>query len=514
MLRSRALSMSRAWSRLLAFRRIRAVGWCALCLLAVWPAGCAYRGEMRGSLHSRRSEAYRRWQSVRNGEEESKPHLTGALSLQDALKVAIAYNKSLQVTVQERLVAAGMVTEAYAGAMPTLSATAAYVRLEEVPAPGQVNNYSTGLEIRQPLFRGGAVLAGIRTAQWNALLADEQVRGAVQSVIYDAAKAYCDVLLAQHLYEVNRDAVESARAHLRDVEIKRQQGVVSDFGVLRAQVDVSNFEAAMIQQRNRVHVARTELLRSMGASQQSEVTLSDVLTYTRLKPVAEEAVRLAYRNRPDLYQAELGILMQQEAVRIAQGRYWPMVDAWFRQEWARPDPVVPARDRWGGLWTAGLSASWTLFDGFGREGRIAQEQARLRQRELQLADAEERVLEQLQQAVLSVQDAEEFVESQRMNLSRASEAVRLAEVEYRQGIAEAVTVTEARAALTRAQGYYYEAVYSHTLARLNLQRAMGILGPRSDDSTAPEDTEFRPGRIAEFSPDDASAADEVQEVSQ
>jgi len=54
----------------------------------------------------------------------------------------------------------------------------------------------------------------------------------------------------------------------------------------------------------------------------------------------------------------------------------------------------------------------------------------------------------------------------------------LAEVGYREGIASEVEVSDARSALTMARGLYYESVYGHVVSRLNLQLAMGTLGPK------------------------------------
>jgi len=502
-------------------RAARAAGPVILLGLSLLVSGCASERSLYGGLQGRRMEAYHQWRRARNSEQASQTRLKGELALEDALKLALTHNKSLQSALQEEQVSRGKVTEAYSNVLPSLTATAGYTHLDEVPgfdvggqsvAIGDVDNYSAGLQVKQPLFRGGGIPAAWRAARWYSLLANETVRGAVQGVIYEVAHAYYDTLLAQHLYEVNRDAVESAKAHLRDVQVKRDRGIASGFDVLRAEVDVSLFEADMIQQQNQIHLAKTRLLRAVGVSQDSEVTLSGELTYSPMKPVLDEAVRLAYQNRPDLYHAELSVELQQEALRIARSEYWPKLNAWARQQWAKPDPHT-SEVEWDDAWSAGISVDWNLFDGLGREGRVIQQKARLRQSEVRLVDAEERVLLEIRQAILSLRDAEEFVESQRMNLGRAKEALRLAEVEYQQGIADAVTVTEARAALTRARGLYYQAVYRHTVARLDLQRAMGILGPRAGASPTEAKMPLRPGVIEQFSAGNKSGTLQQPEAS-
>lgn len=495
-----------------AGRRTR---WMLLGLILM--TGCMSTDSLYEGVRASRRTAFREWQHQRQAEKASETRLNGKLSLQDSLKVALVHNKRLQATLQEKEVARGTVLESYSTALPKVTASAGYTRLDEVGAfdvggqqisLGFVNNYSAGLLVSQPLFRGGAISAQLRAAQLAACLSDESVRGQVQQTIYDAARAYYDALLAQQLFKVNEEAVKSAEAHLEDVKRKRGQGVASEFDVLRAQVDVSNFRAEMIQQQNRIHLAKTSLLRVLGVSQQSEVELSEELAYAPMKPVLEEAVRLAHENRPDLYEAEIGVRVQQEALRIARSRYWPSVDAVFAQSWARPDPHVSTLDDWGGAWSAGVVASWPIFDGLAREGAVIREKAVLKRRNIELLDAQERALLEVQQAILSIRDAEEFVESQRLNLQRAGEGLRLAEVGYREGINTEVEVTDARAALTRARALYYQAVYDHSFARLDLQRAMGILGPRAGVKEVPKEPPARPSQIEEFAVPGAAPAEE------
>jgi len=82
---------------------------------------------------------------------------------------------------------------------------------------------------------------------------------------------------------------------------------------------------------------------------------------------------------------------------------------------------------------------------------------------------------ELTKSLLTIEDAEEFVDSQRLNLTRAEEGNRLAEVGYREGINTQVEVIDAESALTKAKSLYYQAIYSHIIAKLDLQKAMGTL---------------------------------------
>jgi len=308
------------------------------------------------------------------------------------------------------------------------------------------------------------------------LLTDEVVRAAVQDVVYAAETAYYNLLLNQHLVDVSADAVRSAKVHLDQVEKKRAGGVASDFDVLRAQVELSNFEADLIRSKNAIDLARASLIKTMGISQDSDFVLSDELVYAPIQVSMEQAVRDAFTNRPDLYRREYQIRQQREQLQIARSRYLPNVSGFFSNTWANPNPhSLTAETAWGSAWQGGVQGMWPIFNGFQREGQIIQEKARLRQAQIDLVDTEETALYELTQALLSMENAVEFVQSQQLNLTRAKEGLRLADVGYQQGINTQVELIDAQAALTTASANYYQAIWSHIASKLALQRAMGTI---------------------------------------
>jgi outer membrane protein len=477
---------------------IRPIAVVLVCLM--FCIGCVGPESIFREVSVSRTKAYHAWRRMHE-QEDSQVSLGGRLNLADALKLALVNNKALQAASQSTDIARGRAMELRSNALPKLTAIGNYTRYDDVVtfdvggqslAVGATNNYSVDLEVRQPIYHGGAIRAAARAAAVVTCLSDVHIRGQVQQTVYQVAKAYNNMLLAQHLYKVNEDAVKSALSHLKDVKAKLRQGTASKYDVLRAEVDASNFEAEMIRQRNRIHLARTQLFKAMGVSQDGRITLSDELTYRPIKPVLVEAARVAYERRPDLHRAELDIRLQEQAVRLAKSRFWPEIDGVLTQRWGRPDPYSSTRDDWGGQTQAGISIKLPIFDGYQNKGRLVRERAALRQKEFQLLDAQERALLEIRQALLSLHNAEELVESQKLNLKRAAEGLRLAGVNYREGISTEVAVIDARAALTRTKGIYYQSIYAHVMARLALDRAMGVLGPRDEEADVEEKPEVRP----------------------
>lgn len=448
-------------------------------------AGCVSSEQFYQEASLSRDTAYRQWENRRERQKRYQVYISGELGLEDCLKLTLANNKTLQRVAGEKEIARGERLKSYSAILPTVGLSGDYTRRDEVASfsipggqtvsLGDLDNYSAGLRVTQPIFAGGSIIAKIHAGKLFSLLADQTVRAAVQDVIYTAYHSYYDVLLNQHLYRISADTVRSARAHLDSVKQRRRGGVASDFDVLRAEVELSNFQAELIQNKNAINIAKAKLLKVMGVSQSSSFTLSDELLYAASEVTMEKAVRAAYRNRPDLFGRQLDIKLQKELLNVARSRYWPIISGYYDNTWSKPDPHNTTKIEWGRAWQAGVMATLPIFDGLSREGEIVQQRAKFRQAQIDLIDAEETALFELTKAQLSIEDAEEFVESQRLNLTRAEEGLRLAEVGYREGINTQVEMIDAQAALTKAKAFYYQAVYSHIIAKLDLQKAMGAL---------------------------------------
>ncbi len=413
--------------------------------------------------------------------------IEGVLSLEDAVKLALQYNRSLRIAVEEEEIARGKIQEAWAEALPEVRLDANYERKDrelafEIPdgprvTIGYLDNYRADLVVTQPVFQGGRAAAALRAARIYRSWSEESVRKAAEAAVYDTTRAYYAALLAGAQAEVADSNARLSERLLADVETKKKFGVASDFNVLRAQVEASNAKATLVAFRNRLRTSMSDLYRTLGVSQDSDVTLVREIAFEELSLDEEAALAEARATRPDLRAAALEIGLRREAVNVAKSDYFPSIDLYFVQTWARPDPVITTVDAWGDAWAAGVNVSFMLFDGLRRKGRLIQERAVLRQAELAREDLEERTRADVRRALLSVADAAEAVRVQEKTIEQAREGLRIAEVGYREGSLDQVAVLEARAALTQSQYLYYESLHAHAVARLDLALAQGRLVP-------------------------------------
>ena len=445
-------------------------------------AGCADVDSILSDVRAHRMSSYEAWQAERSARDVKRKPLSGHLSLTESVLIGLGNSREVETALLEQTKASGRITEAWSEALPKVNLDAGYTRVDKVTSfggttVGAINNYSADVTVSQPLYRGGAVSAGIRAARLYSICADEQLRGTYQRVIFEVQKAYYDARLALELERASAEAVTVAQRHLQDVQKNFQAGVSSAFDVLRAEVELANLVAQHVQDLNRYHLAVTSLLDVMGVSQESAIELADALPYQPLEASMEEAVRTAFLRQSDILQGELNVRLQREAVAAAKAGYWPQADAFFTETYTRPDPHDSTRDRWGDAWRAGLSLTFPLFDGFRTAGRVKQAKAALGQSEVALRDTEATTLLQIRQAILSMEDAAKFIASQEKNKQQAEEALRLVELGFKEGIRKEVEVLDARRALTAAQANYAQAIYDYAVGRLQLEKAMGTLEP-------------------------------------
>jgi outer membrane protein len=467
------------------------LGWIIVCLLGVlgtFPVCCEDEPELNSALGGSIGPAPE--QSYEPAVDSRQTQISGELSLADAIRLALTYNRSIQMILEEQTVSRGQIVEAYGYVFPTINLEGLYTRLDDVVTQeddegelielGQLDNYSVSLNVYQPLFHGGALSAGIRAAKMYRALSDENIRLTVENIIAGTVQSYFNVVLLGKQMSVQEDYRDLTSEHLKDVKAKKRYGVASTFNVLRADVELSNASAILLQTRQSFHLAKHFLLKTMGVSQDSVVDLSDELSYQSIPVNESDAMAQAMENRPDLSGVDLTVGLQNEAVNVAQGSYWPNVDVFFTYGWTNPDAYDPTDDTWTDSWQAGLSVKLDIFT-LNRTGKVIQEKAKLRQQKINRLDAREQAMYEVRSAISALRDAEEFVNTQRLTVSQANEGLRLAEVAYREGTMDQVSVLEARNALNQAKLLYWKSLYDHTIARLQFNKATGTLAPRTAD---------------------------------
>ena len=165
------------------------------------------------------------------------------------------------------------VDEAFVPAYPNLRLSAGYshvdpeIELAMGPSPVQVvaaDNYLVGLSLQQEILTFGRLGWGTEAAELSRRAAESELRATEQVLREETELRYRDTLSAREAVKVAEEALQAARAQLRDSENLVDQGVVAPFDVVRSRSAVLEAEQALLEACQRRDTANLRLAAHLG----------------------------------------------------------------------------------------------------------------------------------------------------------------------------------------------------------------------------------------------------------
>jgi len=408
------------------------------------------------------------------------------LSLDDAIKMALKQNRSVQIADEKVVAARGKYVESRSGALPKLDFTSTYTRLAPVPGVtlprafgggeikmGYADNYDLKLSLSQSIFSWGKVQNGTRAAGDQVKSSQEDSAKTRQETIASVTKAYYGVLVTQEFIRVSEEALARVQEQERVVRKRYEAGTVSKFDLLRTQVQVANTKPQVEKAHDGYEMTLLALKNLIGVPLDSPLELSGSLSYEPMTVDVKSATQTAVDKRPDLKSLAYQKKALEHTLSIAKAGLRPNLSLAATYNYKRPGPS--GEDKWGQSATASAILYTPLFDGFATSGRVAQTASGVRQLEIAQKQAEEGVALEVNSAVLALREAQANIESQKENVDLAKESLRIGKVRYDSGLITNLEILDAELAVTQAETNYLQALYDFQAARVNLQKAMGTL---------------------------------------
>ncbi|HZP84118.1 MAG TPA: TolC family protein, partial [Chthonomonadaceae bacterium] len=221
------------------------------------------------------------------------------LTLNDAVAIALATNKSLALAEESLLRAQGRTSETRAAFNPTLGANLTYTRLDEGQSVNinglriplvNADQRQIGVQATLPLDISGLLRAATQQAQFQEIAARLDINRTRNQVVLDVKTAFYNVLRNQALVNVATESLQNALDRLRDAEVKFRAGTVARFDVIRAQTDVANAQQQLITARNNVSLAIASLNNTIGIDINTPLQVSDAAAVETPPDVAPPSV--------------------------------------------------------------------------------------------------------------------------------------------------------------------------------------------------------------------------------
>ncbi len=344
---------------------------------------------------------------------------------------------------------------------------------------GLQNMLRYGATITQPLFLGGAGMAGIRMANAAERAAEHALELRRQTLILNAASAFYSVLLAQELVRVQENALAQATANLETVTKKFDVGMASPFDKMRAQVEAATIEPDLITARNAYRSSLSTLRTVLGLDRSESIDVAGEFTYAPEEFATRSLTELQTMALEERKEAKIMVerkTMADNSVTVAQSGYWPTLI--FQTDLSylgMRDDLRFARPDFSKGITSSLTLQVPIFAGFktAKETEKAELDYRsVLEDERSLVNA---ISTEVEVALNSFHEADEKHRSALATEKLGTEALRLATVMYNEGVNTQLDVLNSQLALTRAQVNYANSIFEYQVARYRLRKAVGHL---------------------------------------
>jgi outer membrane protein len=281
------------------------------------------------------------------------------------------------------------------------------------------------------------------------------------------ARAYLTALRADAALETAHANVDLSNALLKLAQQQKDAGTGTGIEVTRAEVQLANDRQRLVVAENDRRRAGLNLLRAMGLKMDTNVQLTDKLSY---RPAdlgsLDDALAAARNSRPELRA-------QKQREQSAQLNYGSVR--------AERLPSVAASANYGTIGSAlvgaqptydyGVSVRVPIFDGGRRDARRTESFSQYRQEQTRTRDLNEQVELDVRLAFDSIRSAADEVEVSREGVQLAEQELAQAQRRYQAGVTNSVEVTDAQTRLDRARDNQIAALYDYNLARIDLATA-------------------------------------------
>jgi HAE1 family hydrophobic/amphiphilic exporter-1 len=403
-------------------------------------------------------------------------------TLGDCIRIGLERSATALNARRDQEIARSTVTQTRAQVLPQLAAEGGYTRLDELQTMdiggeatrmGTLDNYSVSLRASQLLYSGGKMGAAIAAAKLARVYADWELANAEAALIRDIRTGFYDVLLAKSMVEVKQESVQQIESLVDQTEQKFKNGRASEFDLLSARVRLANEKPELIRARNMLQLAVEGFKRLINV-EDAGFDVEGSFEFQEMTDSFDSLCRSSLQGRPALKEIEAGVALREQDLAAAKSPYYPAISSYFTYTGANSYQFVSFGSDLEWRWSAGVTASWSLWDSGLTRSTVRIKRLELDKARTALRDARMGVTLEIKQAYLEMQRARETIEAGRGNVEMAEKALSISKSRLDSGLATYLEFTDANQALREAQFSLSLALRDHMAAAATLRYAAGI----------------------------------------
>lgn len=404
---------------------------------------------------------------IKAGEIQAGANLT----LEDCINLTLQHNPSLKAAYLNTQVQQNKLAQTRSNYLPQVSGNASYSRSNQETDGGwgdARDGYSSSVSATQLIYDFGKTGLSNKIQKNNLYSSQQDEQNTINEIIYKLKQAYYGVLNAQESRNVYAQSVEQYQEQLKRAKAFYDVGTRPKIDVTTAEVNLNNAKLNLIKGENALKTAYYNLTNVMGVYDEGpSFTLAKNDAIPEYNITAEEALKEAKNNRPDLLSLQYKLENAKKSINLAKTGYAPSLTANGSYGWSGQD--FPLYDRW----SVGAGVSVPLFNGFSTYNQVKESKNNLQIAYENLNAKEQAILLDVKTCYFNLEEAKTRIPVAELSQKQAQENYNLAVGRYKVGVGNYIEVKDAETTLSNAKLSYINAVFDYNLAIANLERAMG-----------------------------------------
>lgn len=427
------------------------------------------------------------------------------LNLRESLTFALENNVNTKNARLETLISKATVKETTATGLPQITGsvnlnynpTIPVVFLPNQPPFGDPTNPSdviparfgvsfqsgVAVNVTQMIF-DGSFFVGLRAAKTYMALTELDVVKAENDVIENVKKAFFGVLVNQERIRLATANLSRIDSLLSETKSTYDAGFAEKIDVSRIQVQRNNTYTQLERSKTAYEISKQLLKLQMGLPPQYDINITQTLRELNPEEELLGILEMEGISRIEIDQLNTNMELTNLDLKYNKSQYMPTLDMnGFIQRTGAGNSLNSVYDsqNWFSSSLIGVRLEIPIFDGLAKSARIQKNRIQLNQLENQKIFLDDNIALEIYEARTSLKNDLNILEVQRENMALAQEVFEMAKIKYNEGVGSNFEVVEADAALIEAEINFLAALYDGLIAKVDLEKALGILRTNIDN---------------------------------
>lgn len=398
---------------------------------------------------------------------------TVSLSLEDALTATLKNNKEIVLATLDEKIATVRFKQTNAVFLPKISLSytpmstnnplnAFGFKLQQQSVdqsdfdpellndPSATQNFMTKAEWQQPILNMD-MLYMRKAAHEQLAVYTFKTQRTKEYIAYEVQKAYAQLQLAHQAKAVLEETLQTINAIYIAANNRFEKGFVQKSDMLNVQVQVASIESQLSQAKSNVQNASDYISLLMAVSS-GPVYAVEPLNELSTTEIEEKRIP---ENRADFQAMRAAISAQDVMINSGKMSYLPKLNAFA--EYLMND--AEALGFGSNSYLVGAQLSWTLFNGLATRNKIEEHLVERKKMKEQLDYQQEQSQLDLNKVHRQARDAQFSLRQQQIAVAQATEALRILQNRYQQGLVTTNDILQAQTQLSQQKLNHAQAVF-------------------------------------------------------